>query len=174
MTAVAASYQLHQALEDVTIPTSWTSNDSTSSSVSVTNPAVDPATGVGSTMTTPSSQVEESNTTSIPTSTVSTPNTTSVPAEEGISLNTTTTPTTENPFPNTLEQAEEERNLPLYGEPNASELLWKGGEIYQGRTRDENGNPTRDRDFTETFRRSRCPVKAPGSLPLITQNNTEN
>jgi len=44
---------------------------------------------------------------------------------------------------------EEKKSLPLYGTPDATELLWENGTIGQSRTRDVNGNPVEDIDFSD-------------------------
>jgi RHS repeat-associated protein len=44
---------------------------------------------------------------------------------------------------------EEKRNIPIYGTPNATELKWKNGTIDQSRTRDAQGNPVKDIDFSD-------------------------
>jgi len=44
---------------------------------------------------------------------------------------------------------EERRNLPIHGDPNRTDILWRDGQIRQGRTYDENGNPVRDIDFND-------------------------
>ena len=43
----------------------------------------------------------------------------------------------------------EQNRLPVGGTPNATDLLWKGGGVSQGRTNDVNGNPKIDYDFSD-------------------------